>query len=127
VSDLVKKDGFDYMFMPSACDECGGRCCCGESGYIYLKPKEIDNISSFLSISREMFLEKYTYKKGYKYSLKEQQISDNEFECIFFSKESGSCMIYSVRPEQCRTFPFWDYFKNRIDELKEECPGIVDV
>lgn len=36
-------------------------------------------------------------------------------------------MIYEVRPTQCRTFPFWDYFKTRVDELKLECPGVVDV
>ena len=34
-------------------------------------------------------------------------------------------MIYDARPNQCITFPFWDYYKTRLDELKQECPGII--
>ncbi|NLO17741.1 MAG: YkgJ family cysteine cluster protein, partial [Arcobacter butzleri] len=27
-------------------------------------------------------------------------------------------------PTQCRSFPFWDYFKDNITEVQKECPAI---
>jgi len=71
-------------------------------------------------------IDKYLFKKSYKYSIKERKVL-NEHECIFYDKDINGCSIYEARPIQCRTFPFWDYYKNRIDELKDECPGIIDV
>ena len=32
--------------------------------------------------------------------------------------------IYDVRPNHCRTFPFWDYFKENEEEVYKECPAI---
>jgi Fe-S-cluster containining protein len=29
-----------------------------------------------------------------------------------------------MRPEQCRRFPFWEYFKTHREQLVRECPGI---
>ncbi|MDO8455172.1 MAG: YkgJ family cysteine cluster protein, partial [Sulfurimonas sp.] len=33
--NLMLKDGYPYAFDSSACETCQGRCCTGESGYIY--------------------------------------------------------------------------------------------
>ena len=63
-------------------------------------------------------------KKGYKYSIKEQ-LFNGSYECIFYDRKSNGCGIYDARPTQCKTFPFWDYYKQRVDELQLECPGIV--
>ena len=122
MENLISKEGFPYKFNQDACKECEGNCCIGESGYIWVNPTEIKNISKFLGLDEEEFKEKYLIKVGYKYSIKEKPYKDG-FACIFF--ENG-CKIYEVRPTQCRTFPFWDYFKDRVDELKRECPGIVE-
>ncbi|MEE8526140.1 MAG: YkgJ family cysteine cluster protein, partial [Thermoanaerobaculia bacterium] len=48
--------------------------------------------------------------------------------CIFW-QETGprpGCQVYSARPEQCRTFPFWN--RHLVDEqawteVEHECPG----
>lgn len=53
--------------------------------------------------------------------LKEQPNGD----CIFY--RDGRCMMYPVRPSQCRTFPFW--LKNLRSEdawreTQRTCPGI---
>ncbi len=125
MQDIVYKEGFDYGFNPSACESCEGRCCTGESGYIYVNKAEIERIANFLELSQELFIEKYLYKKGYKYSIKERE-TKNGYECIFYDSKNNGCTIYKARPIQCRTFPFWDYFKTNKDELKQECPGIVD-
>jgi len=122
---IIKKDGFSFNFNPKACEECGGKCCIGESGYIWVNPLEIDKIAKFLNLSTEDFKKTFLIKVGYKYSLKEKQF-ENGFACIFFDTINRNCSIYDVRPNQCRTFPFWDYFKTNISEVKKECPGIME-
>jgi uncharacterized protein len=125
MSSIIKQEGFSYAFDSAKCAECGGRCCTGESGYIYLSRDEIEDIAAFLELSLEMFGQKYLFQKGYKYSLKER-VYEGSHDCIFYDRKSNGCKIYAVRPKQCRTFPFWEYFKTRVDALKLECPGILD-
>ena len=121
----MKQEGYGYAFDPRACESCEGRCCTGESGYIYVTKSEIESISSLLNLDVNDFVSKYLFKKGYKYSIKELKYNDS-YECVFYDRENNGCGIYDARPLQCRTFPFWDYYKNRVDELKMECPGIID-
>ncbi len=125
MSNRITQDGFSYFFDPSACATCQAKCCTGESGYIYVNPQEIEAIASFLGLETDAFMQKFLFKNGYKYSIKERKMSES-YECSFYDRASNGCMIYEVRPAQCRTFPFWDYFKTRVDELKLECPGVVD-
>jgi len=123
---IIKKEGYPYAFNSDACATCQGRCCTGESGYIYVSKTEIFAIAELLNMDVNEFGVKYLFKNGYKYSLKENKIEDS-YECVFYDRESNGCKIYMARPQQCKTFPFWDYFKTHIDELKNECPGIIDV
>jgi Fe-S-cluster containining protein len=125
MSSIIRKNGFSYAFDSSACASCGGRCCIGESGNIFVTPAEIEAIVGILDIDVALFFREYLVKVDYKYSLKERRFGDS-YDCIFFDRESNGCLIYEARPLQCRTFPFWDYFKNRVKELKLECPGIID-
>jgi uncharacterized protein len=125
MSDVIKQDGYPYSFDASACATCQGRCCTGESGYIYVNMTEIEKIADLLNLDVKEFAPKYLFRKGYKYSIKEIVYNDSH-ECIFYDRESNGCTIYDARPTQCKTFPFWDYFKTRVDELKLECPGISD-
>ena len=122
--NIVREDGYNFGFDVSKCASCEGNCCIGESGYIWATPKEIDDMASFLELTRDEFLKDYTQKVGYRISLKELKIKDS-FHCIFFDADKRGCSIYPVRPKQCRTFPFWDHFKENIDEVVKECPGIV--
>ncbi|WP_428737210.1 YkgJ family cysteine cluster protein [Sulfurimonas sp.] len=126
MSDLMKQEGFSYAFNPHACETCAGRCCTGESGYIYVTKDEIFAIAELINMDINEFAIKYLFKKGYKFSIREKKVGDS-YECVFYDAQKNGCQIYEARPLQCRTFPFWDYFKTRIDELKQECPGIVDV
>lgn len=126
MSNIIEKENFPYKFDASACESCQGRCCTGESGYIYVTQNEIIRIAELLELTISDFAVEYLFKKGYKYSIKENKFNDS-YECAFYDRASNGCKIYEARPLQCRTFPFWDYYKSRVDELKEECPGIVDV
>jgi len=122
----MREEGFRYAFNPLACESCEGRCCTGESGYIYVSKAEIEKIAELKNMDTREFVEKYLFKKMYKYSIKEKKVGES-YECIFYDKDANGCTIYDARPSQCKTFPFWDYYKKRVDELKLECPGIVDV
>ena len=124
MSSIIKKEGFDFSFDTSACNSCAGRCCTGESGYIYVSKNEIEEISKLLNLDIKDFVNEYLFKKSYKYSIKEVKHNDS-FECVFYDREINGCKIYTARPSQCITFPFWDYYKKRVDELQEECPGII--
>ncbi|WP_372999215.1 YkgJ family cysteine cluster protein [Sulfurimonas sp.] len=124
MSSVVRKDGFSYAFDTSACYTCEGRCCTGESGYIYVTKNEIEAISKLLDLDIRDFVNEYLFKKGYKYSIKEIKYNDSH-ECIFYDREINGCMVYEARPSQCITFPFWDYYKEKVAELKQECPGII--
>ncbi|RBQ31488.1 zinc/iron-chelating domain-containing protein [Arcobacter sp. FW59] len=127
MSDLIKKDGYDFAFKPSVCGICQGNCCIGESGYIWINKIEIENLSNYFKIDVEELKEKYLFKEGYKYSIKEVKLGKNSFACCFFDLSKRQCSIYEYRPVQCRTFPFWDYFKNNIEEVYKECPAIRDI
>lgn len=118
--------GFGYKFHSSACERCGGKCCTGESGYIFASIKELEEIAEFLGLGFEEFTRTYVKKVGYKFSLLEKSYN-NEYACIFF--ENQKCQIYPVRPKQCRDFPFWEVFRDmrHWGELQKECCGVEKI
>jgi len=123
---MLENENYPYKFDETQCDSCGGKCCIGEPGYIWITKEECVKLASFLKISVLELGQKYLIKANYKFSLKEKQLSQNNYACIFFDLEKKQCSVYEARPSQCRTFPFWEYFKNNVQEVKNECPAIVD-
>lgn len=124
---LVLKEGFDFAFDPQGCESCGGNCCIGESGNIWINKLEIEKLANHLKLSLNDLRIKHLEKRGYKYSIKEVQLSKDNYACVFFNLEKKQCSIYEARPIQCRTFPFWDYFKSNKQEVIEECPAIKEL
>jgi len=122
---IVTQDGYKFGFDDSKCFECGGRCCTGASGNIWINKEEMLNLAKFLNIDIEELKNIYLKKIVYKYSIKEYRTKDFGYVCAFFDTTKKMCQIYEARPKQCRTFPFWDSFKQNIKEVKEECPAIV--
>lgn len=122
---MMSLQDFKFSFDGSACNACGGKCCVGESGYIFCTIKEMQEIALHLGILFDEFTKKYVKKVGYKFSLIERASSLGH-ACVFFDPDSKKCQIYEVRPKQCRTFPFWDIYRDgkHLDELKKECMGI---
>ncbi len=124
---IITKEGFDFAFEPSGCNTCGGRCCIGESGNIWINPQEVLNLSKFLNLELDKVFDDFLEKRGYKYSIKELRLSKDNFACVFFDLDKKQCSIYEARPSQCRTFPFWDYFKTNKEEVFKECPAIKEL
>jgi len=122
---MITHKDYSFKFDENKCSTCEGNCCIGESGYIWITMQEIDTLAKHLNISTQECFDKYLLKYGYKFSIKEKKISDNNFACVFFDLDKKQCSIYEARPVQCRTFPFWEHFKTNIDEVVEECPAII--
>jgi len=122
----IYNKGYNYCFETDACKNCAGNCCIGESGYIWVDPSKILDISNFLEIPLDSFYEKYLKKVKYRFSLKEIEYNGG-YKCIFFDEKKRECKIYDVRPTQCKTFPFWEHFKTNIKEVENECPGIIQL
>lgn len=91
------------------CTGCGK--CCRIQGEVWLDIDEMVDASRFLNISERSFYRSYaeTVTNGW-IKLKNKinpdvSISDR---CIFLDNETGKvCSIYSARPLQCRTYPYW--------------------
>ena len=103
----------------------GSSNCCvsrGSYGYVYLSKKDLIKIAKYLNVSINLFKKKYCeYSDGYLH-LKEININGN---CQFL--ENKKCSIYTARPMQCRTWPFWKEnmnIKKWNEELINFCPGI---
>jgi len=121
---LKKQKEYSFLFDSNACEKCQAICCRGESGKIWVNLVEIENISKFLSLNQIDFMDTYLYQVDNRYSIKERFKSDN-YECVFLGEDKQqNCSIYAVRPQQCRSFPFWDYYKQYNNQLLLECPGI---
>ncbi|MCR4942335.1 MAG: YkgJ family cysteine cluster protein [Campylobacter sp.] len=119
----MKQDGFCFEFDPSFCKDCGGKCCTGESGYIWINDTEISALSKHFELCEDEFKKLFLFKENNKFSIKEKPYKDG-FACVFFDERNKNCAIYEFRPTQCRTFPFWSHFKQNLKELQEECIGV---
>ena len=84
------------------CTQCGG-CCTGEPGYVWVTGAEIAALAAAVCLDVKDFETRYVRRVGIRKSLIEFPGGD----CIFFHSESRTCQVYSDRPRQCRTWPFW--------------------
>jgi Fe-S-cluster containining protein len=104
------------------CTECGN-CCTGASGYVWVNKKEIGDLAQVVSGGDvAVFERKYVRKVGVRKSLKEHRNGD----CVLFDPESRRCRVYTARPRQCRTWPFWNSnlkTEEAWEATCEECPG----
>jgi len=102
------------------CTRCN-QCCTGEPGYVWVDRNRVTSIADFLAMTTREFLTRYCRRVWWRVSLKEEDNGD----CVFLTPEG--CSIYPVRPEQCRTFPFWaDNLTSRLhwEAVRARCPGV---
>ncbi len=108
------------------CTGCGN-CCSGPGeGFIWCTAPEIKFIGEFLKLPQDELRRRFLRKVGYRTTIIEEPYSKN---CIFLKTENcgKQCQIYSVRPNQCRTWPFWaSNLKNphTWNESARSCPGM---
>ncbi len=108
------------------CQQCG-RCCSGPSeGYIWVTRPEVKFIADFLKETVGRLRQKYLKRVGFRTTIIEHPGTK---DCMFLRKIDGQkrCMIYSVRPNQCRTWPFWPSNltnPNTWNKAAQKCNGI---
>jgi len=108
------------------CTGCGACCSGPEEGYVWIKKKEVEMLADFLGITPQQVHEKYLRRIVVRHSLVENPTTK---DCIFLKENGGKkhCEIYEVRPNQCRTWPFWS--SNLLspamwNSAGVTCPGI---
>jgi hypothetical protein len=69
----------------------------------------------------------YLKRIGLKYSILENPITK---DCVFLTPSNNGCRgcaVYAVRPNQCRTWPFWSFnlhSRQQWEMAAQRCPGI---
>ena len=111
------KDGVRFACQGS------GQCCVsrGQFGFVYLTLEERRKMAGLLKLSVSAFTRKYCKKTDGVWHLKDAAGP----ECIFL--EGKRCSVYSARPMQCRTWPFWPEVmgaKTWAKEVAAYCPGV---
>jgi hypothetical protein len=107
-----------------SCVRCGACCGCAP-GTVRFTKDELAAMAHALGITEEQFAGIYTCNKYGAPSLRERP----NYDCVFLKNAEGGpeCEIYSVRPSQCSTFPFWSDIleSHRSWELHaSSCPGM---
>jgi Fe-S-cluster containining protein len=109
------------------CTGCGNCCAGPEEGYIWISKPEIEFLAEHLGTTVEAVRQKYLKRYGLRHSIIEDGKTN---DCIFLTGQcSGGrgCAVYPVRPNQCRTWPFWDTNLSSPDAWNwaaTRCPGI---
>ena len=104
-----------------SCSQCGA-CCTGAPGFVWVNKSEIAAMAEQCQMSVAAFEQRYVRKVGIRKSLKEFSNGD----CVFLDPETRGCQVYSARPRQCRTWPFWDSNIESPEAWEatcEVCPG----
>jgi len=111
------------------CTQCGN-CCTGPTGFVLFTGAEAEAMAEDVGISKDAFIEQYTRDTIVGRSLKEIEVDEHGFDCVFLTRDDAGktgCSIYRTRPEQCRTWPFWKsnlIGKRAWREASEDCPGM---
>jgi Fe-S-cluster containining protein len=98
-------------------------CCRLSDGFVFLTEDEANNIAEYLHKPIEEIHKWFIKRLDDRFCLVD---GENE-HCIFL--ENDRCLIYPVRPQQCKDYPFWPEITSSEDRwIKEKkvCPGIKD-
>ena len=103
--------------------ECQRGCvnCCDQEGFVYLTEEDLSKAAAFLKLAPAEFEKRYVYRTRHQRRLRKPRHS----QCSFLSPEG--CGIHTVKPTQCRLFPFWPHLlesRREWEKTAKWCPGI---
>ena len=122
----VSKNPWYAAGLHFECSQCSDCCSGPDEGFIWLTRPEIEFLADYLKIPQGELRKKYIKRIGLRTTIIENPVTK---DCIFLRKIDGrkQCSIYPVRPNQCRTWPFWsDNLKspNTWNRAGQRCDGI---
>lgn len=95
--------------------------CCDTRGYVYLTEEDMVRAATFVGLTPAEFEKRYVYRTKYLLRLRKPKGS----QCRFL--RSDGCSIHTVKPTQCRLFPFWPELvadRTLWRDTARRCPGI---
>jgi Fe-S-cluster containining protein len=104
------------------CTQCGN-CCTGAPGVVWVTEDEIRAIAASRGLSLGETRINHTRLVGGRMTLREFANGD----CTFLDGATRRCSIYSDRPAQCRTWPFWNSNLEspaQWERAQVKCPGM---
>jgi Fe-S-cluster containining protein len=117
-----KKDGLSFR-----CTACG-KCCTGSGGKVWVNQREREIIADELCMELPEFDAQHadaSSSSSVKGNRRTLNMVDNH--CTFYDPNTRKCTIYTVRPTQCRTYPFWPQIvvsPYDWEVASKECEGI---
>jgi uncharacterized protein len=124
VNETTSNEKFYVDGLRFECTQCSN-CCRHEPGYVFLAESDLVKIQKATGLSQPQALDTYCRRVNVgiteRISLKEKE----NYDCIFWN-DSG-CEIYTQRPLQCRSYPFWSGIvmsKESWEREGKRCPGI---
>jgi len=102
-----------------------GKCCVSRDsyGFVYLSGNDLKRFSNYFKLSIKKFKEEYCQiTDGFVHLIEKTELNGN---CIFLKDKK--CTVYTCRPSQCRTWPFWNENMNAKvwnNKISINCPGI---
>jgi len=114
---------YQHAHLRFECTGCGACCTGGADHYVETNATERAAIRAFLKLSSAWFRRRYLVRvdadtTGIRL--------ERNGRCPFLGTDNR-CRIYSVRPRQCRTYPWWpELVENKRDWTEEarRCEGM---
>ena len=129
--------------LPFDCTGCGN--CCKTTGNVYMSPEEVSSAASYKNMTVNEFIDLYAdYRLENTATTststtatnaiaagggdvpwillqnQEPKNSDGPAACVFLDRETNQCGIYSARPIQCSTYPFWSNILESEEKWNDE-------
>lgn len=124
IKDDITNDNLPWWNegLSFSCTGCGK--CCINDGEVWMDTEEFVDLSHLLKLSNKETLDEYVERVQSGWVLI-RNFGDGDDttddRCVFLSPEdSKSCNIYSVRPSQCRTYPYWPRLLTTREDWDEE-------
>jgi Fe-S-cluster containining protein len=99
-----------------------GNCCARPESVVRVSPADMTQIANHLRISEAAARTRFVATSG------DRLIDGPGGRCPFLEDgQQTRCRIYAVRPQKCRSWPYWDEFLDNPGALREAarlCPGI---
>jgi len=114
---------YQHTRLHFECTGCGACCTGGVDHYVETNVTERASIRAFLKLSRAWFRRRYLVR------VDADTIGirlERNGRCPFLGVDNR-CRIYSVRPRQCRTYPWWpELIEKKRDWIEEarRCEGM---